>query len=76
MSIAKELEVVADALKSDPELFYAYQSNIAMPFVDSYCEKKNKKGSNCLTLKELKEVANEAAVNFLNLLIKETEKSL
>ena len=50
------------ALKSDPELYFAYQSNIAVPFMDE-C-RRNKVYSS-----KLHKIANDAAKYFLNLLI-------
>lgn len=53
------------ALKKDKDLFYSYQSNIAMAFYDEY-----RRVGNNLSHKKVHEVANQAAINFLNLLIK------
>ncbi|GAF68943.1 unnamed protein product [marine sediment metagenome] len=52
-------------LKDDPDFYYAYQSNIAMAFFDAYnrCDKKYKNRG------DLHKIANEAAKNFLDLLI-------
>lgn len=55
-----------DKIKKDKELYYAWQSNIAMAFYDEYrrCEKKYK------NLNDIHRIANDGAKNFLNLLVK------
>ena len=60
------IEKLKKALKEDKELYYAYQSNIAMAFYDEYrrCEKKYK------NIEDIHRIANNAAKNFLDLLIK------
>jgi len=70
MDISKEVKVVTKAIDSDRELFYSYQANIAMSFVDSCYWKKRKSKKKYLSSKEIHEAANEAAINFLNLWIK------
>ena len=52
-------------LKEDEDLYYAYQSNIAMAFKDEY-DRNDKKYKNRT---DVHEIANNAAKNFLNLLI-------
>ena len=58
------------ALKEDPELYFAYQSNIAMPFVDHCYWYKKKNNKKSLSQKDIHIIANEAAKQFLDLLIK------
>jgi len=70
----KELKVVTQAINSDRELFYAYQSNIAMAFVDACANAKRKSNKKYLNSNDIHLAANEAAINFLNLLIKESAK--
>lgn len=53
------------ALKEDPEYYYSWQSNIAMAFKDRF-EKENIH----FDFNIIHEVANDAAKNFLNQLIK------
>jgi len=61
----KELQ---NALNTDPELYYAYQANIAMAIKDeAYRAKKKKK---YISAKDMHEIANQGAKNFLDLLIK------
>ena len=53
---------IVDKIKGDHELYYAFQSNIAMAFVDEYerCEKKYKNRV------DIQQIANWAAKNFLD----------
>lgn len=52
------------SLRTDKELYYAYQANIAMAFVD-----ENRRQGSRDSYKRVHCVANEAAKNFLNALI-------
>jgi len=63
MSIKNEMDVIRKELWNDKELYCGWQSNIAMAFMDE-CHRMGIKH------KKLHEVANNAAKNFLNLLIK------
>lgn len=70
MSITKELTT---AIRADKDLFLAFQANIAMPFKD----KAHELGLVSPDGKDdelLHEVANEAAAQFLDLLIYLDEK--
>ena len=64
-----ELEVavatLSKALRNDKDLFYCYQANIAMAFKDEY----HRKRKNYMNNKDIHDVANDAAKNFLKLLI-------
>ena len=53
-------------LRKDKGLYYSYQSGIAMAFMDEYlkCKKKYKNRN------DIHRISNQAAKNFLNLLIK------
>lgn len=66
----KELKVVTSTIKNDRELFYSYQSNIAMAFVDACANYKKKNSKKYLSSHEIHVLANEAAINFLNLWVK------
>lgn len=55
--------ILVDELSKDPHYFYAWQANIAMAFKDE-CSRNN------VDFESLHEVANQAAINFLNLLIR------
>lgn len=59
-NITKDL---VKALKKDKELFYGWQSNIAVAMQDAYANSGNKE--------DIHKISNEGAKNFLNLLIKE-----
>ena len=63
MDIANEVTKVTEEIINDSELYFAYQSNIAMQFVDEFsrCNKKYK------NKKDIHKIANQAAKNFLNL---------
>lgn len=61
--------VVFKALREDPDYYQAWQANIAMAFVDHYTwAVKNEEL--WPTASDVRRIANEAAKNFLNLLIK------
>ena len=60
------MEIVTEGIKNDPELYYAYQANIAMAFKDEHRgDIKKYKNKNDIDI-----LANNAAKNFLNLWIK------
>lgn len=66
-------------LKEDKELYYAYQANIAMAFKDEFnkaYEKQDNKGA-IIQLEglDIHEIANQAAKNFLDLLIQDDNES-
>ena len=54
------------ALQNDKDLFLTYQANIAMSFYDEY-----RRAGNNLSYKKVRQIANIAAKNFLNRLIKD-----
>jgi len=56
-------------LKKDKGFYFSWQSNIAMAFYDEY-----RRTGNNLPHKKVIQVANKAAKNFLNLLIKENDE--
>jgi hypothetical protein len=64
----KALDIVRNDIKEDPELYYTYQSNIAMAFYDEYYRLDIRKYKNKATIHE---ITNNAAKNFLNLWIKD-----
>jgi len=61
--------------KSEGSYYYSWQANIAMAFVDNYRWEENKSDYGDIMrevpYEVIHKVANEAAKNFLNLLIKE-----
>ena len=63
--MTNELKQVAETLKSDRELFYIWQSDMASNFIDE-CEKYKKiKKTKYLNMKDISKCANNAAMNFL-----------
>jgi len=64
MDIIKEL-------KEDKELYYGYQANIAMAFMDTYRYYKKNNNKKYINNNDLHIISNDAAKKFLNLLIKE-----
>lgn len=73
-SIKSELKQVTEQLNSDRALFYSWQSNIAMAFVDECGRHKKKSKLKYLSNSDIHLCANNAAINFLNQLIKESNK--
>jgi len=68
ISFKKAVERFCEELRSDSGLYYAYQANIAMAFYDEY-----RRNGNNLPHREVIKVANQAAKNFLNLLINDDD---
>jgi hypothetical protein len=69
ISYNKAIKIVCKTLREDQGLFYAFQANIAMAFVD-----ENRRQGSRDSYKKVHGVANAAAVNFLNLLIRDVKK--
>ena len=67
----KSLKIVREHIRDDEELFFGYQSNIAMAFVDEMQRSKEKHNKQSLNKSEIHIAANEAAKNFLNMWIKQ-----
>ena len=63
MEISKAVKVLTKSIREDEELYYAYQSNIAVAFQDEFArsplEYKNRQ--------EIHRISNNAAKNFLNI---------
>lgn len=73
MRLKKAIKILFKELRKDKELYYAWQSNIAMAFKDKYfTERKNKR---YLNNEDIHNLANDAARNFLNLLIRNKKKN-
>jgi hypothetical protein len=66
MQVSDAVKCLCAALRKDKGYFISWQSNIAMAF----CDENRRQGSRDSYVKVHK-VANTAAVNFLNLLIRE-----
>ena len=70
--LKEAIEVLIDALKEDKSegsYYYSWQANIAMSFVDEFNRNPGEYTSN-VEYPLLLEIANQAAKNFLDLLIK------
>ena len=65
MKTCDAFKVVAAALRRDKSYFYSWQANIAMAYIDT----GSQQGSRDSYIKRHK-IANDAAIYFLNLLIK------
>lgn len=61
-------------VKDDPELFYAYQANIAMAIKDEFARRKKKKKS--ISYADMHEIANTGAKNFLHSIIKDITSNI
>lgn len=71
-------ENLFEKLRNEPDLYYAYQSNIAMAFKDEFtrianCHETKIDKLYIVSGEMLHEIANDAAKNFLNLLIEPLE---
>lgn len=69
--LEKAIKVLCEELskdKSEGSYYYSWQSNIAMQFKDEFARKKIDR--NYISSKDVHEVSNQAAKNFLDLLIK------
>jgi hypothetical protein len=67
-----------ERIRTEPDLYYAWQANIAMAFKDEANRHMKRKfqsnRSPHLSKQDLHEIANQAARNFLDLLIKPIEQ--
>jgi len=68
--IKKEVDVLRKTLKEDEGYYIAWQANIAMAFKDQF-ERFSEEHGIISAVENIHEIANTAAKNFLNLLIKE-----
>jgi hypothetical protein len=77
MEIKNAVQIVTQAIKNDPDLYYAYQANIAMAFKDEYDKEAYRASHDYLEgfkpEADIHEIANNAAKNFLDLWCKPTE---
>ena len=76
MRIKKAIKILIKELGKDKELYYGWQSNIAMAFKDKYYNYKKKEKKRWLNKEDLHKIANESAKEFLNLLIREGNKDV
>jgi hypothetical protein len=70
LGIKKEVDVLRKALKEDEGYYISWQANIAMAFKDEYDKIMNELNTQ-YNHDIIHLIANRAAKNFLNLLIKE-----
>lgn len=63
--VKEAVKVLTEELKNDTELFNTYRANLAMQFKDEYSRDKTKYKNK----EAVHNIANKAAVNFLNLWI-------
>jgi hypothetical protein len=68
------VDTLRHELKTDKELYYVYQSNIAMAFYDEAARKNLNFTNADEGFQKLHEAANEGAKRFLDLLISEDGK--
>jgi len=73
-NIPNAVTCLGKAFEKDSDFYFAYQSNIAMPFVDAF--NQYNLPSNSISQEMLKDIANIAAKQFLDLFIRESKKSL
>jgi hypothetical protein len=73
LGIKKEIDVLRKTLKEDKDYYIGWQANIAMAFKDEYWRYQNECGliPSQAVIAEIHVIANNAAKNFLDLLIKE-----
>lgn len=64
---------VLRTIKKDPDIYYAWQANIAMAFNDEFRRFMEGKTSDQMTEINIGVIANNAAKNFLNLLCSQVE---
>lgn len=65
------VQQVTTQIKADPELYYAYQANIAMAFVDEMGRESEKGMTH--NRERTHKIANQAAKNFLDLWCKDSK---
>ena len=68
MKIKKAVETLCKALREDKGYYISWEANIAMAFQDEAYRQKSRDSR-----KKLHEISNQAAKNFLNLLIREVK---
>lgn len=73
MRLKKAIKILIKGLRGDKDFYYGWQANIAMAFKDKYYNYKKKKNKRWLNQKDIHEIANESAKEFLNLLIREVK---
>jgi hypothetical protein len=71
--LSNATKILAEELKNKSEYYYNWQANIAMAFKDEFCRKYEEGGEKGAVYEledlDIHEIANDAAKNFLDLLI-------
>lgn len=73
-TVANAINILAKELKTDKDLYRAYQANIAMPFVDACSRHRKKSQKEYLNMKDIQVIANAAAKEFLDIYTKSVSK--
>lgn len=60
--------ILTEALKNDPEYKYTWQANIAVAQMDAEANYKKKTKKKYLNIKDKHTIANQGAINFLDIL--------
>lgn len=72
--VSEAIKIICLALKEDPQYYITWQANIAMSFKDEYSRIKNearvKGGPKAVNRLNVHNIANNAAKQFLDLLLK------
>jgi hypothetical protein len=63
--LKQSIEILCEELRNDPSYFYSWQANIAVAFQDAYHRELT-----VHTRETIHKISNEAATEFLNILIK------
>lgn len=71
LSLSQSISTLCESLKHDDGYFYSWQANMAMAFYDEYhnVERLNSGPKGALAHPNIHAISNQAAKNFLNLLI-------
>jgi len=70
-SVERPVKNFCKAMREHPDMFHSYKANIAMAFKDEISRHRSEQGYKYLNRGEIHTLANNAAQNFLQLLIKE-----
>lgn len=69
MKTTEAVKVLSNAFKKNPDYRNAWKANIAMAFVDNHRWYKDKTGKKTVSNQDVREIANDAAEYFLQLLV-------
>lgn len=71
ITIRETVERLCEELVKDRAYYYGWQANIAMAFQDEYYKHYKEMGMTGVEIDSIHKISNNAAKNFLNLLIKQ-----